>query len=56
MEIGGLVAEGNSLIGWDAGPQTPTEILNRLELLQQVTDNIPPYVWRDYAGIDPRRR
>jgi hypothetical protein len=48
--------EGNSLIGWDAGPHTPTEILNRLELLQQVTDNIPPSVWRDYAGIDPRRR
>jgi hypothetical protein len=46
--------EGNSLVGWDAGRHGPVEIMTRLQLLQQVTDNIPPYVWRDYAGIDPR--
>jgi hypothetical protein len=46
--------EGNSLIGWDSGPHTPVEVMNRLQLLQLVTDNVPPYVWRDYAGIDPR--
>jgi orotate phosphoribosyltransferase len=22
----------------------------------QVVDQVPPYVWRDYAGIDPRQR
>jgi hypothetical protein len=22
--------------------------------LQLVVDNVPPYVWRDYAGVDPR--
>jgi hypothetical protein len=48
--------EGNSLIGWDAGPHTPTEVMNRLELLHSVAGNIPPYVWRDYAGVDPRSR
>jgi hypothetical protein len=48
--------EGNSLVGWDAGPHTPVQIMNRLQLLQLVSDNIPPYVWRDYAGVDPRTR
>lgn len=52
-EIGWRI-EGNSLVGWDPGPHTPTEILNRLQLLQQVVDNVPPFVWRDYAGADPR--
>ncbi|GAA3596693.1 hypothetical protein GCM10022235_80140 [Kribbella ginsengisoli] len=52
-EIGWRI-EGNSLIGWDAGPHSPGEVMNRLALLDLVTDNIPPYVWRDYAGIDPR--
>jgi hypothetical protein len=46
--------EGNSLVGWDAGAHSPVEVMNRLQLLQLVADNIPPYVWRDYAGIDPR--
>lgn len=46
--------EGNSLIGWDAGAHSPVEVMNRLQLLQLVGDHIPPYVWRDYAGIDPR--
>ncbi|WP_112248567.1 hypothetical protein [Kribbella monticola] len=48
--------EGNSLVGWDAGPHTPTEVMNRLQLLQSVLANIPPYVWRDYAGVDPSRQ
>lgn len=51
-EIGWRI-EGNSLIGWDSGKHTPVEVLNRLQLLQLVTDHVPPYVWRDYAGIDP---
>ena len=29
--------------------------MNRLALLQQVVEQVPPYVWRDYAGVDPRR-
>jgi hypothetical protein len=53
-EIGWRI-EGNSLIGWDAGPHSPVEVMNRLQLLQSVVDNVPPYVWRDYAGVDPRR-
>ncbi len=52
-EIGWRI-EGNSLIGWDAGAHTPVEVMNRLQLLQYVVDNVPPYVWRDYAGVDPR--
>jgi hypothetical protein len=54
-EIGWRI-EGNSLIGWDAGPHTPGEVMNRLQLLQQVVDNVPPFVWADYADADPRRR
>ncbi|MET7278234.1 hypothetical protein ABZS29_08395 [Kribbella sp. NPDC005582] len=46
--------EGNSLIGWDKGAHDLTEVLNRLALLEQVAGQIPPYVWRDYAGIELR--
>jgi hypothetical protein len=53
-EIGWRI-EGNSLVGWDSGPHSPLEVMNRLQLLQLVLDNVPPYVWRDYAGVDPRR-
>ncbi|TCM51243.1 hypothetical protein [Kribbella sp. VKM Ac-2568] len=53
-EIGWRI-EGNSLIGWDSGPHAPVEVMNRLQLLQLVVDNVPPYVWRDYAGVDPRQ-
>ncbi|MGW7685040.1 hypothetical protein ACWGID_30140 [Kribbella sp. NPDC054772] len=52
-EIGWRI-EGNSLVGWDKGSHNPTEMMNRLMLLQQVLENVPPYVWRDYAGVDPR--
>ncbi|WP_238161059.1 hypothetical protein [Kribbella antibiotica] len=52
-EIGWRI-EGNSLIGWDAGPHQPTEVLNRLQLLEQVIGQVPPYVWRDYAGVERR--
>lgn len=48
--------EGNSLVGWDAGRHGPVEIMNRLQLLNLVIDNVPPYVWRDYAGVDPHTR
>jgi hypothetical protein len=24
--------------------------------LQQVMEQVPPYVWRDYAGVDPRQQ
>ncbi|TDO54496.1 hypothetical protein EV643_101285 [Kribbella sp. VKM Ac-2527] len=53
-EIGWRI-EGNSLIGWDNGAHAPAEVMNRLQLLQLVTDHVPPYVWRDYAGVDPRQ-
>ncbi|TWD80195.1 hypothetical protein FB561_1268 [Kribbella amoyensis] len=52
-EIGWRV-EGNSLVGWDKGPHSPPEVMNRLHLLEQVVSQVPPYVWRDYAGVDPR--
>jgi hypothetical protein len=52
-EIGWRV-EGNSLVGWDKGAHNPAEVMNRLHLLQQVLEQVPPYVWRDYAGVDPR--
>jgi hypothetical protein len=48
--------EGNSLVGWDRGAHNPTEVMNRLTLLQQVVEQVPPYVWRDYAGVDPRQQ
>jgi hypothetical protein len=53
-EIGWRI-EGNSLVGWDNGAHAPVEVMNRLQLLQQVIDQVPPYVWRDYAGVDPRQ-
>lgn len=46
--------EGNMLIGWDKGSHDPHEVMRRLALLQQVLDLVPPYVWKDYAGVDPR--
>lgn len=46
--------EGDSVVGWDRGAHTPVEVLNRLQLLQQVVEQVPPYVWRDYGGVDPR--
>ncbi len=54
-EIGWRV-EGNSLVGWDRGAHDPAEVMNRLSLLQQVVEQVPPYVWRDYAGVDPRQQ
>jgi hypothetical protein len=54
-EIGWRI-EGNSLVGWDQGSHSPAEIMSRLRLLSQVVDNVPPYVWRDYAGVDPRQQ
>ncbi|GAB3943025.1 hypothetical protein GCM10029976_065010 [Kribbella albertanoniae] len=50
-EIGWRI-EGNSLVGWDSGSHDPTEVLRRLHLLEQVTAQVPPYVWRDYAGVE----
>jgi len=52
-EIGWRI-EGDSLVGWDTGDHRPAEVMNRLALLQQVLEQVPPYVWRDYAGVDPR--
>ncbi len=54
-EIGWRI-EGNSLVGWDKGAHNPTEVMSRLTLLQQVMEQVPPYVWRDYAGVDPRQQ
>jgi len=53
-EIGWRI-EGNSLVGWDKGAHNPTQVMNRLSLLQDVLAQVPPYVWRDYAGVDPRQ-
>ncbi len=47
--------EGNSLIGWDKGAHDPTEVLNRLALLDQVAAQIPPYVGATTPGIDHSR-
>ena len=47
--------DGNTLIGWANGSHDPREILRRLDLLTQVIGQVPPYVWRDYAGVDPRQ-
>jgi hypothetical protein len=47
--------EGNTLVGWSGGSHDPNQILSRLDLLKQVTDLVPGYVWRDYAGVDPRQ-
>ncbi|HZX05233.1 hypothetical protein [Kribbella sp.] len=52
-EIGWRI-EGDSLVGWDRGAHEPNEVMNRLSLLEQVVQQVPPYVWRDYAGVDPR--
>jgi hypothetical protein len=46
--------EGNSIVGWSRGAHEPAEIVRGLTLLDQVADLIPPFVWRDHAGIDPR--
>jgi hypothetical protein len=54
-EIGWRI-EGNSLVGWDKGAHDPAEVMNRLALLHQVVEQVPPYVWKDYAGVDPRVR
>ncbi len=45
---------GDTVLGWCRGSHDPNELLARLDLLEQVVDNVPPYVWRDYAGVDPR--
>ena len=45
---------GDTVLGWCNGSHDPNELLSRLDLLKQVVDNVPPYVWRDYAGVDPR--
>ncbi len=46
--------EGNTLLGWSKGSHDPNQLMWRLDLLKQVLDHVPPYVWRDYAGVDPR--
>jgi hypothetical protein len=54
-EIGWRI-EGNSLVGWDSGAHDPAEVMSRLSLLHQVLELVPPYIWRDYAGVDPRQQ
>jgi hypothetical protein len=46
--------EGNTIVGWSRGAHNPVEIISRLKLLDRIAGLIPPFVWRDYAGIDPR--
>lgn len=46
--------DGDSLVGWTRGDHNPNQVLGRLDLLKNVIDQVPPYVWRDYAGVDPR--
>ncbi len=47
--------EGNTMVGWSRGSHDPHQIMSRLDLLKQVIAQVPPYVWRDYAGVDPRQ-
>jgi hypothetical protein len=53
-EIGWRI-DGNTVIGWCRGSHDPNQLMWRLDLLKQVIDQVPPYVWRDYAGVDPRQ-
>ena len=46
--------EGSTIVGWSRGAHQPAEIISRLQLLDRIADLIPPFIWRDYAGIDPR--
>ncbi|MFC0627211.1 hypothetical protein [Kribbella deserti] len=46
--------DGDAVIGWSRGDHQPNQVLGRLDLLKNVLDQVPPYVWRDYAGVDPR--
>ncbi|MFC0627210.1 hypothetical protein [Kribbella deserti] len=46
---------GDTLLGWARGRHEPSEALWRLDLLAEIADHVPPYVWRDYANVDPRR-
>jgi hypothetical protein len=46
--------ERNTIVAWSRDAHEPQQILSRLSLLSAVADLIPPFIWRDYAGIDPR--
>lgn len=46
--------ERNTIVGWSRGAHEPVELVARLKLLCRIADLIPPFVWRDYAGTDPR--
>lgn len=48
------VLRRHGALGWCRGSHDPNELLSRLHLLNQVVDNVPRYVWRDYAAVDPR--
>lgn len=43
-----------TLLGWSRGRRDPGELIPRLDLLAAIVEQVPPYVWRDYAGFDPR--
>lgn len=45
--------DGDFVIGWHAREPQVGEVIWRLDLLGQIIDLVPPYVWRDYAGVDP---
>jgi hypothetical protein len=45
--------EGADLLGWAGGRLEPADLLVRAELLAEIADQIPPFVWSDY-GADPR--
>jgi hypothetical protein len=47
-EIGWRIM-GEHLLGWYAGSHTPADLERRLDLLAQIADLIPPFVWTDYA-------
>jgi hypothetical protein len=52
-EIGWRFA-GDTVLGWSRGSHDPNQLMWRLDLLMQVIGQVPAYVWRDYAGVDPR--
>jgi hypothetical protein len=46
--------EGNTLVCWSSGQQEPNLILAKLDHLRKVLELVPPYIWKDYAGIEAR--
>ncbi len=44
----------HAVIHRSRGSHDTIQLMWRPDLLKPVLDHVPPYVWRDYAGVDPR--